>query len=75
MEKQYDNYLLQIKKIATAEISEVIGLSEDMVRKYKTGRNLPPLDRAVLLNQRYSIPYEFWVTHNIKYKIKSQLKL
>lgn len=45
-----------------------------MVRKYKAGRNLPPLDKAVLLNQRYCIPFEFWVTHNREYKIKKGKK-
>lgn len=74
MKKQYNDYLKEIRKISTSEISEYIGLSEDMVRKYKAGRNLPPLDKAVLLNQRYCIPFEFWVTHNREYKIKKGKK-
>lgn len=69
MKKEYNYYLQIVKKISTSEMAEFVELGEDMVRKYKAGRNLPPLDKAILLKQRYSIPCEFWVQHNREYKI------
>jgi hypothetical protein len=32
-----------------------------MAHKYKSGENLPPLDKAVLLEEHFNIPPKYWV--------------
>lgn len=51
----------KISRLKVSEICNVAGVKTAMAHKYKSGENLPPLDKAVLLEEHFNIPPKYWV--------------
>lgn len=51
----------RISRLKAQEICAVTGVGTGMAHKYKSGENLPPLDKAVLLEEHFNIPPKYWV--------------
>lgn len=61
----------KISRLKISEICDVANVKNAMAHKYKSGENLPPLDKAVLLDEHFNIPPKYWVV----LKKKAELKL
>lgn len=62
-----------IKKIVSLppqSIAQTLKISENMAQKYKSGKSLPSLEGAVVLEETFAIPAKFWV----KYKQLKQIE-
>lgn len=57
----FEKHLIKIKSIPTKKLAEVAGVGINMAGKYKRGENLPPLDKAVLIKNKFKIPTETWL--------------
>lgn len=70
-EEAFEDVMLdKISRLRTDEIIEVVGVTIDQARKYKSGYSLPSLKGAVLIEEAFSIPAGFWV----KYQKAMQLQ-
>ena len=62
MKKKFDDYLTSLNIVVTTEeLSKVGGVSEDMARKYKNGKNLPRLDTAIKYEDKLNLPVRIWL--------------
>jgi len=50
-----------IKDIHGNIFAEIAGVSRNMAQKYKSGYSLPPLDKAVKIEEKLGIPARAWV--------------
>lgn len=63
----------KISRLKVSEICSITGIKPAMAHKYKSGESLPPLDKAVLLDEHFNIPPKYWVILNKRW-IVSHLK-
>lgn len=54
----------KISRLKVSEICSITGIKPAMAHKYKSGESLPPLDKAVLLDEHFNIPPKYWVILN-----------
>ncbi len=54
----------KISRLKVSEICSITGIKSAMAHKYKSGESLPPLDKAVLLDEHFNIPPKYWVILN-----------
>ena len=47
--------------IKVRDIVKTIGVSRDMAYKYLNGKNLPRLDKAILMEEKLNIPARYWL--------------
>jgi predicted transcriptional regulator len=71
MKINLEKTLILIKNIRTIEIAKLVGVSRNMAEKYKNSSSLPPLDKAILIEDTFNIPARAWV--DIK-KFKNEQK-
>lgn len=60
----------KISRLKVSEICEIAKVKSAMAHKYKSGENLPPLDKAVLLEEYFNIPPKYWVALKKRAEIK-----
>lgn len=61
--------LSKIENLNTEDLMRITGLKKSMIHKYKNGENLPPLDKAVLIEDAFDIPPRYWVLNRKHKKI------
>lgn len=66
MKKDYQHYLDQLNNLKVKEMAQKSFVSEQLIRLYKNGKNIPRLETAVLLEKEFNIPCEFWVQNKEK---------
>jgi len=66
MKKQYEYYSNKITTLTVREMAEVAGVSEQLIRQYRNGLTYPRLPTAVILEQNFKIPCEYWIINQEK---------
>jgi len=61
MKKEFSYYITEINKVSISELSSICKVTKDQARKYKAGKSLPSLKRAVLIEDTLNIPARSWV--------------
>ncbi len=51
----------EIKKLSPSMLVKLLGSERDVIQKYKASKILPPLDKAVLIEDTFNIPARTWV--------------
>lgn len=64
----------KISRLKVSEICSIASIKSAMAHKYKSGESLPPLDKAVLLEEHFNIPPKYWVLLNKKWIASHLLK-
>jgi predicted transcriptional regulator len=61
MKESINNFLETIQNIRTIELANAVGVSRNMAEKYKKFSSYPPLDKAVIIEDKFGIPPRIWV--------------
>jgi hypothetical protein len=56
----------KIDNLSPECIARAVGIQKPMAFKYKSGENLPPLEKAVILEDLFDIPARYWVLNREK---------
>jgi plasmid maintenance system antidote protein VapI len=72
MKKTFNEQIKILNSLTVNDIVEVIGVKRDMAHKIKTGRNLPSLKRAVILEKSFGIDCSFWVLNQKQKESKDE---
>ena len=51
----------KIKDLSPSSLVNLLGSQRDVIQKYKSGYILPPLDKAILIEDEFGIPARAWV--------------
>jgi len=51
----------KIKDLSSKDLAELVGVEINMAQKYKRFDNLPRLDSAILIEDKFEIPARAWV--------------
>lgn len=51
----------KIKNLSSKDLAELVGVEINMAQKYKRFDNLPRLDSAILIEDKFKIPARAWV--------------
>jgi len=60
METKLINSLTLINNTKTMDIANLVNIKRSMAEKYKNFSSLPPLDKAVLIEDTFKIPTRAW---------------
>ncbi len=47
--------------LSASKIAEIANVTVNMAQKYKSGSNLPRLDKAIKLEDELKIPVRYWI--------------
>jgi len=61
MKTNINGFIILIKNIKTIELANLAGVGRNMAEKYKNSSSLPPLDKAILFEDKFNIPPRAWV--------------
>lgn len=61
MKKELNEIFINIKNIPVSEFVTELSITRDMAYKYKNGKSLPSLEKAILIEEKFNIPAFAWV--------------
>jgi len=61
MKINLDETSILINNIKTIDLANLVGVGRNMAEKYKNSSNLPPLEKAILIEDTFGIPARSWV--------------
>lgn len=61
MKINLDEISILISNVRTIKLANFVGVSRNMAEKYKNFSSLPPLDKAILIEDEFGIPARAWV--------------
>lgn len=69
IENDYTKYFSLIENLDIQAVKNSISVTRDMAYKYRRGESIPPLKKAIKLEDEFKIPLRAWVYFS-DYKVK-----